>query len=398
MTTKFVTGITNQEDSFEAGKMVAQEASQKMGSSPLHLVVLFCATRYEYAAVMRGIRSIVGEDVPLIGCTTAGQFTSEGVSRGGVTCALISSDTHLFFPGIGTQLKADTIQAIENASRTFPKDVEGFPHQSAILLIDGLAGKGEEAVVAAVSVLGPLVQFAGGTAADDLNFKETYVFNNGEAFTDAVSLCLITSRLPIVISVKHGHHPLSPPLRITKARDNVLYELDGKPALQVWKDFLRGPLKEEGIDIDAISLSDLSSKVFLKYEAGLMAGEDDYKIRFPASCNPDGSFNFVCSMMEGSVIKIMTSEQEDQIESARQAVKMALQASQGVELAGALIFDCVCHSMILQENFPKVVEAKQELFGELPFMGCETYGEIAMEMGEFSGFHNTTTVIMLFPS
>lgn len=397
MATQFVTSIVTHEDSFEAGKEAVKQALEKLGHSKSNLVILFCSTRYEYASVIRGIYSLLAEDIPLIGCTTAGQFTEHEIIKDGVACALIASDDYRFFCGIGTQLRSHPLEAIRNAIISFPKEIEGYAHQSAILFVDGLAGKGEEAVLAASSLLGPKIKFAGGAAADNLNFKETNVFSNQESFTDAASLCLIASRAPIIISVNHGHHPISPPLQITKAKDNILYEIEGRPALEVWKDILRERLERQGINIDTLSIDDLS-KILLKYEAGLMTGTD-YKIRFPASCNTDGSLNFVCSMMEGSVIKIMDSEQKDQIESARRAAEIALQSvPEGTKLAGAVIFDCACRAMILKEQFSKAIEASQQVLGALPFIGCETYGEIAMEIGELSGFHNTSTVIMLFPS
>ncbi len=397
MTTQFATGIVAHEDSFEAGKEAAQQAFSQLGHAQPDLVILFCSTRYDYSSVIRGIQKIVGDQVPLIGCTTAGQFTNTAINREGVACALIASDRYQFFTGISTLLKDNPMEAIQNAIVSFPKEVKGYPHQSALLFVDGLAGKGEEAVLAASSLLGSEVKFAGAAAADNMGFRETSVFSNQEAMTDAASICLIASQSPVIVSVQHGHYPISAPLKVTKSKENVLYELEGKPALEVWKDFLRDRLKKEKKDVDTLSASDWS-KLFLKYQAGFMTGTH-YKIRFPLSCNADGSLNFVCSIMEGSVIKIMDSEQKDQIESARRAVEMALKAApKGTKLAGALIFDCSCRTMILQEELSKAIEASQQALGSIPFIGCETYGEIAMDTGQLSGFHNATTVIMLFPS
>lgn len=397
MASQFVSSIVTHDDSFIAGKEAATQCIEKLQSSQTDLIILFCSAGYSYQAVIRGIYSVIDPSTPLIGCTTAGQFTDQAMHKAGVACAVISSDTHQFFSGIGTQLRTNPINAIQNATVSFPKEIDDCPHRSAILFIDGLAGKGEEAVLAASSFLGANTKFVGGAAADNLNFKETMVFSNQDACTDAASLCLIASRVPIIISVNHGHHPISPSLLITKAKDNILYELDGKPAIDVWKNVLRDRLQEEGIDIDSLN-TDEFSKILLKYEAGLMTGTD-YKIRFPSSCNADGSLNFVCSMMEGSVIKIMDSEQKDQIESTRRAAEIALNAvPKGTEIAGALIFDCACRAMILKEEFSKAIDASQRVLGSIPFIGCETYGEIAMEMNQLSGFHNTSTVIMLFPS
>jgi methyl-accepting chemotaxis protein len=399
MTTQFATSIVEHEDSFEAGKEAAKQALSKLKGVQPSLVILFCSTQYDYSSVIRGIQKMVGEKVNLIGCTTAGQFTNDGINQEGVACALIASDAYRFFSGIGTLLKNNPMESLQNAIITFPKKVEGHPHQSAILLVDGLAGKGEETVLAAASLLGPEVKFAGAGAADNLSFKETAVFSNQEALTDAASICLIASRSPVIVSVNHGHHPISPPLRVTKAKENVLYEVEGKPALDVWKNFLRDRLRKEGVDVNSLSLSDWS-KIFLKYEAGFMIGTNsDYKIRFPISSQEDGSLNFVSTILEGSVIKIMESDPKDQIESARRSVEMAVKSiPKGTKLAGALIFDCACRKFILKEHFSQVVKAVHQELQTVPFIGCETYGEIAMDKGQWSGFHNGTTVVMLFPS
>lgn len=397
MPTQFLTGLAKGKDSYLTGKEAAQKAisKRKEPGQPIHLIILFCAICYDYPSVVRGIRSVVGEGIPMIGCTSAGQFSDDQTTKDGVCCAFISSTTHQFFSNIGANLKSDPIQAVNDAIQTFPTDVEGYPYQAAMLFIDGLAGKGEETVLAASSLLGPMVKFAGGAAADDFNFRETLVFSDDQALSNALSICLVVSRRPLIVAVKHGHKPISPPLRITKAKGNVLYEIEGKPAWEIWKHYLKTPLQQQGIDIDQLDAQSISY-ILLKYEAGLMTGTD-YKIRFPASCNPDGSLNFVCTILEGSVIKIMDSGEQDQIESARQAAQLALAASRGVKLAGGVIFDCACRAMILQEEFNKAVKANKEVLGSLPFIGCETYGEIAMEMGQLSGFHNTTTVVMLFP-
>ncbi len=397
MKTQFFTGISTHKDSYEAGVEVATQVVGGINSPATGLLILFCSPQYDYPSLIRGIHTILPSSISLIGCTAAGQFTEKSINKEGVACAFITSDDHQFFCGLGTKLRDYPLQTIKHATTTFPQQIENDLHQSAILLIDGLAGKGEEAVLAASSVLGPHIVFMGGAAADHLDFKKTSVFCNEKVSTDAVSICLIASKKPIVISVHHGHHPISDALLITKASENILYELDGKPALSVWKNVLRDRLKQQNIDIDALSIEELS-KILLKYEAGLMTG-NEYKIRFPSSCNADGSLNFTCSMMEGSVIKIMSSEKEDQIISSRRAAEIALSAvPKGTKIAGAIIFDCACRAMILKDEFSKAIEASREVLGKIPFIGCETYGEIAMNAGQLSGFHNTSTAIMLLPA
>lgn len=395
MATYFATSITNELDSYKAGQEVAKVAFSKINKKKPDLALIFASPQYDYSEVMKAIKDTVG-DVPVVGCSSSGEFTDERVTSKGIAFALIASDTHRFFSGIGPNIKKNQIHAIQTASANFPHTIEGYPYHSAMLFLDGLAGKGEETVLAAASILGPMVKFSGGAAGDDLNFKQTKVFGNGLALTDAVSLCFMASSKPIIISVKHGHKPLSPPLRITKAKESILYEIEGKPALDVWKYYLKDKVKEAGMDFATMHADDIS-KILLKHEAGLLTGSD-YKMRFPSSSNPDGSLNFVCTIVEGSVIQIMDSNDDEQIKSAKQAAQIAISNAKGAKIAGAIIFDCVCRSMLLKDKFQDAIDEIKKTLGDIPLIGFETYGEVAMEMNQLSGFHNATTVIMLLPN
>ncbi len=93
----------------------------------------------------------------------------------------------------------------------------------------------------------------------------------------------------------------------------------------------------------------------------------------------------------------MESPKEAQIASARKAAEVAFQATRGVKLAGAIVFDCVCRAVILEDDFSKAIDEIKDVL-EVPLIGFETYGEIAMEIGQLSGFHNTTTVVLLIPA
>jgi methyl-accepting chemotaxis protein len=358
--------------------------------------VVFCSSAYNYQAVVDGVRQATN-NAPLIGCSTAGEFTEEKTEKESVACAMISTDTHKFFPGIGKGLREDEINALKEAGSRFPSTINDYPYHSAILLIDGLAGQGEETVLEALNVLGPNVKFSGGAAADDLKFNETVVFANNEVSTNAVSLTLIASRIPVAIGVKHGHSPISPPLKITKVEGNIVYEIEGKPAFDVWKEHTRENAKSIGIDVDKMSEAEAIQTFFTRYEAGLLTGTE-YKIRWlGGTTTTKGPITFPCTMSKDMVLRVMESPKEAQFTSARKAAKIALEACRGAKIAGAIIFDCVCRAVILGDDFPKTVKEINNVL-KVPLVGFETYGEIAMEIGQLSGFHNTTTVVLLLPA
>lgn len=396
MGTKLATALVRGEESFAVGVKAGSQARDKMGGGKVDFSFAFVSSKYDYPAVVRGIRKAT-DNAPLIGCSTAGEFTEEAVEKGAVACGVVSSDTHRFFGGLGTGLRENEIVALKEASAGLPSNVEGYPYLSAVVLVDGLAGKGEESILAALDALGPNVKFSGGAAADDLKFRQTYVFVDEQVATDAVGLALFASRVPVAIGVKHGHTPISPPLTVTKSQGNVVYEMDGKSAFEVWKRYTRENARGLGMDVDKMSEAEAIATFFTRYEAGLLTGTE-YKIRWlGGTTTTNGPISFTCAIPEGTVLRVMESPQAAQVASARKAAEVALTACKGVKLAGAVVFDCVCRAVILGDDFARAIDGIKEVLGEIPLIGFETYGEIAMEIGQLSGFHNTTSVVLLIP-
>lgn len=96
-------------------------------------------------------------------------------------------------------------------------------------------------------------------------------------------------------------------------------------------------------------------------------------------------------------IRITESEPMDQVISARTAARRAVDQTGGAPVAGALVFDCICRDLILNSEFQTAVRSISVELGDVPLAGFATYGEIALEAGDLSGFHNSTTVILAFP-
>jgi methyl-accepting chemotaxis protein len=176
----------------------------------------------------------------------------------------------------------------------------------------------------------------------------------------------------------------------------VVFEVDGKPAWDVWREQTREHAASVGIDVYAMPVED-EGGYFLRYEAGLATGAE-YKVRAPLSRNADGSINFACGIAQGAVIRITESDPGRQIDSAFEAARIARNKLAGRPVAGAIVFDCICRNLILATEFEKATSGISKELGGVPIAGFETYGEIALDAGDMSGFHNTTSVVLAFPS
>ncbi|MCK1699868.1 FIST C-terminal domain-containing protein [Bradyrhizobium sp. 144] len=84
------------------------------------------------------------------------------------------------------------------------------------------------------------------------------------------------------------------------------------------------------------------------------------------------------------------------VSAAKQAANAALDALGGPP-AAALFFDCVATRLRMGDEFGLELSSLQERFSEVPLTGCNTHGQIARAEGQFSGFHNCTAVVCVFP-
>ncbi len=382
------TSVDDLSKSLEAGLDGKAPALVLVFSSPAHpleQVAAALSARFPQASVL--------------GASSAGEFTESGEAKQSMTAFAIASDMQTYH-GFSSGLKADPEGAVSRALEGLPRNVEGYPHCTAILLLDPLSGVGEEASLLVAATLGPAVQLAGGAAGDDLAMTRTVVSAGSRASDDALAVALVFSKKPLAIGVSHGHLPISEKLTVTRAEGNVVHEIDGRPAWDVWREKTRDVARTRGIDTDALTPGELGGYL-LRYEAGLALGgggaEGSYKIRAPLAVLPDGSLSFACGIAQGSVIRITESVAERQVDAALRAARAAREQLGGAECAGAVVFDCICRKLILDQRFEEAVRGISKELGDAKLAGFETYGEIALYGGDMSGFHNTTSVVLAFP-
>jgi methyl-accepting chemotaxis protein len=388
--TNVATAIAEVPPGQAAGHLIRDIRAKLSGAKPT-LLVLFASPAHPLAELAPAVAAEF-PGTTLLGASSAGEFTHERDAKGAATLFALAGDYQVF-AGMGAGLHADPERAMNAALEGLPQQIHGYRHRTALLLLDPLAGNGEETTLLAASLLGDAVRLAGGAAGDDLAMKATQVALGARVASDAVVVALLFSKKPLGVGVCHGHEPLSAPLRVSRAEGNIVHTIEGRPAWDVWLEQTRDRARAAGIGVPTAAEE---GAYLLRYEAGLAAG-DSYKIRAPLTRAADGSISFACGIPQGAVIRITESVPERQIASAREAARRARAQLGGEPPAGALVFDCICRNLILKAEFVHAVRAMSEELGNVPLAGFETYGEIALDVGDMSGFHNTTSVVLAFP-
>jgi methyl-accepting chemotaxis protein len=394
MATRTGAGYSNADAAWDAGRAAADQALAALGRDRTDLVLVFASSRYAYQPLLAGVRSLIGS-APLVGCSSAGEFTHQKIGHESVAVMLITSDDLRFKVGLGTGLKSDQGAAVTLALQGHDSEAraaraEGLPHTTLMVLADGLAGRGEN-LVDAIHMRAPLAQIVGGAAADQARFERTDVFYNDQHHTDALVVARIYSKVPIAVGVAHGLKSGSPPLVVTKAEGNVVQEIDGKPAIHAYERFAQ----QRGR-----SFSGSEREAFMMvHELGMLTPSGHYKIRAPLKANPDGSLMMASEVPAGASCAIMEGTNEGLVSAAESAARAALTNLGVARPAGVLSFDCICRRIFLGGEYRQQVDAFRKVVGRnVPIVGWETYGEIALTPNQHSGWHNSTSVVAILPA
>jgi hypothetical protein len=373
------TVLTNERDSERAGRDIGTRLHAAFGGESPDAVILFASSRYDHAAMLRAIHDTCGPR-NLVGSSSAGEFV-RGTFDEGSACAigLRSSDLQLAV-GLGTNLVADPAACAASIARGFISPSAEFSWRAALVLSDTLAGRGAELVEQLTLATGANYQFFGGGAGDDARFQRTVVFHGNEVHTDAAVALQICSRRPIGIGAAHGWDPIGPLYRVTSASGTRIATLNGRPAVEAYEQRAR----QAGLEFDRAA----PLPFFLHCVIGIRS-EAGWRLRVPLEVETDGALRVAAEISEGAIISLMDAKRM----SAAEAAGSAVAALQGHVPRVALFFDCVATRMRLGPTFASERLAVETLIGDMPCIGCNTYGQIVRHPGQYNGFHNCTAVV-----
>ncbi len=359
----------------QVGEVVADIKGQLAGFD-CRLLQVYASPSINPQELSQELYGAMGQ-IPTLGCTTSGEIASGQMLEGAVVAMAMDGD-------IVEDLRIEVLERISTDSqavdRAFASLKGHFGEDLATLdpgkhvglvLIDGLSMR-EEAINERIGDL-TNISFVGGSAGDDLAFRTTYVFANGECYTDAAVLCLIKSRVKFDILKTQSFVGTQRKLTVTAAdeRNRCVLEFNGKPALEEYH-ALSG-CKDGQCDLNAN---------FSTHPLGLAVGED-YFVRSPRE-SEGSKLLFYCAMHEGMELELL--EAQDIVEDTKKALDRKLKAFGPVS---ALInFNCILRTLELRTKGQ--TQAYGELFADVPTVGFSSYGE------SYIGHINQTAVMLLF--
>lgn len=382
----------------EAGFTAASKAIEGLNDAPAQILFLFCSALYDQEAMLRGVKRAAG-NTRIIGASTAGEIGCDGPIDGhSVTVMAISSKDVEFSIGVGEGLKDRANEAGQEAAMRMRDGFNGKNPSLAIMFADGLSGNASAALRGVLSVFGPNFPVIGGSAGDDAQYKKTFQYVDGKVLSDSIVVLGLSGAFKFSLGVKHGWAPIGSPKTVTRAEGAIVYEIDGAPAYNIYKEYF-------GHEVAKQLSSGPLAKLALSYPLGVITpSEGEYLLRAPFFAQPDGSIICGGEVPQGSQVQIMIGDREGAINAARSAGERARE-----ELGGkpdlCLIFSCHVRDKLLggmARTADEISAVRGEIGISTPVAGFYTYAEQAPINGESRNIkqchpsvHNETIVVCL---
>lgn len=339
----------------------------------MELIVFFCSSHYDLEVLANEINSMFPNE-RVIGCTTAGEIGPGGYTKDSLSGASFSSDGFTVADGYiedlhhlnnekGQVFVNNLLQQVEARALTTTSD-----NSFAFLLIDGLSLREEPTVRILQNALGKITLF-GGSAGDDLSFKQTLVFSEGAFRAESAALVLVNTIYPFKVFKAQHFVCGNERLVVTKAdpSQRIVNEINGYPAVAEYARLVNTPVEK------------LNPMQFSATPIVIRINGVDY-VRSIQKANPDGSLTFYCAIDNGLIF--MAAHGIDLIKNLEQTFN-EIQSEIGKPQL-ILACDCILRNLEIQrEGLKPEVE---KIFRDNHVVGFSTYGE------QFMGVHINQTL------
>ncbi|MFT6451028.1 MAG: hypothetical protein ACJA06_000509 [Halocynthiibacter sp.] len=207
---------------------------EALGEEDFALILVFACHQADFPSVMAEVEKRF-EGSQVVGCTTAGEISSEGYADGEIVIAalpraLFSVQT-LLVPDL-SEISAEVVVGdLIRTRAALARRTDGMEHEFCFLAIDGLSLKEDELMTAIAPGLGSMPLF-GGSAGDGEEFKNTYVSLAGSVYQNAAVLTLVRTRCPIKVFSLDHLVPTETRMVVTKADTSrrLVHEINAEPA------------------------------------------------------------------------------------------------------------------------------------------------------------------------
>ncbi|MDP2205990.1 MAG: FIST C-terminal domain-containing protein [Alphaproteobacteria bacterium] len=349
------------------------------------LLIVFADKRFLADAAQMAVFPAARDGFHIIGCSSAGEISGDGASVGKITLMAIH------FENTGLRVSSACV-AGDNGSymsgQSIAMQLATTPGLKSIFALSPGLGINGSAFAAGLADGAPAkTVITGGLAGDGTAFKDTLTLLDGKVSNDcAVAFGLYGDNISVGSGSQGGWKPFGPIRSVTRAVNNILYELDGKPALELYKTYLgdkAAELPSSGL-LYPLSIVDAQHRT----ETGLIRTILDIN-------EAENSIILAGNLPQNSLVRLMHADIDSLVEGAESAAQDAGKAASSP--TATLMVSCVGRRLVMGHDIDEEVDAVTAQLGKSAYAGFYSYGEVSpFGSAGRPELHNQTMTITTF--
>lgn len=382
-------GVGTGTDSYRAGVDACMEAISGLQLHKPQVLFVFASVSFDQDKLIEGVAK-TSPGTLIVGCSSAGEISSEGFSlEKSVVIMAIASDKIKFWGAVGNHIIWNSKQAGTELANTLEYDSHGYM-TSALLFLDIIIGNGEHTLSGVIERLGESFPVYGGSAADDMLFFQTYQYLGDKVYNGSVVGVGISGDYHAIGVARHGFLPIGIARTVTRSEGTTLHELDGKPAISIYQDYLGDEHLSE-------LREGLLPSLAASYPLGVFFPESNNAIlRTPIFVDQKGAMTFTSTIPVGSEVRLMISDTERGIEVAEATAREAVAKLEGRKPKAAIIINSVARRKMFGLKADEEIQVIQQIIGrDVPIVGYYSYAQIGDRLMGHVPLHNGSLLIWL---
>ncbi|KTD31811.1 FIST signal transduction protein [Legionella maceachernii] len=354
------------------------------------LILIFASP--EFLRDPQPIKEIAGayKKSKILGCSSAGEIFGAHIFDHSLSVVVAKFDkTKIKIAKAKVNSNEDSFAAGESITQQLLNDeLSGI-----FVLSDGLKINGSELVKGLNSLAPDSLVITGGLAGDGSDFKHTWTIFNGDIITDhVIAAGFYGNHIHIGHGSKGGWDIFGPLRRITRSSKNILYELDHRPALQLYKEYLG----ERAADLPAsgllypLAIRDMTSNECTPLVRTILGVDEESQSLIFAGDMPAG---YHAQLMRANFDRLITSASE----AGETAMKKIQRENKSIEPALIVSISCVGRRLLLGERTEEETESTLESFpAGSTQIGFYSYGELSPLVTPECKLHNQTMTLTTY--
>ena len=321
----------------------------------------------------------------VVGSTTSGEIANADLLEESCAALLMDMDPSAF--AIDLQSRAQNETMADVARRLGKSAVGRFANPAVLVFGSGLKTNGEEVVAGVREGAGRAVPLYGGMAGDDLKMQSSHVFNGTSASDDGLlGLVLDGDRFRVEGIATNGWQAVGVEKTVTHSAGNVVFTIDGEPALDVYRKYMNLPELKPEQHVDIVRALGVQFPLSVKRADGSVV------IRAPLLYDAEhDALIFAGGVPQGAKVKFCIPPSLDIVE---RVVDEASAVKEAVPEADALILiACIARRIALGPLAEEEVRGLYDLWNA-PMLGFFSYGEIGSRTPDDCDFHTETCTMV----